>query len=132
MNFKEKMDKILTISELSIGAIEAKCGISNATLRNKYKDNEFPTKKIIDKLIIGLGINEDWWKTGKGDILIPSNRKDWGISEVGKNTLNDEDLRIALRALIQKDKTIERLVAEIEELKNRKSHKSETGNSPKK
>lgn len=72
MTFREKIDNILRISKKkfsSITELEAAAGLGMNTLRKAYNDNREPSRKVLVKLLETIGINEDWWDTGKGEIF---------------------------------------------------------------
>jgi hypothetical protein len=72
MNFKEKIDNILKTNKKkfsSIGDLETAAGLGMNTLRKAYNENREPSPKVVVKLLEGIGINEEWWDTGKGAIL---------------------------------------------------------------
>jgi transcriptional regulator with XRE-family HTH domain len=73
MTFSEKIDKILKANTLNLNTIEALeqyCGIGSKTLRKNVNEDSEPTQRILVKLFDGLGINREWWGSGKGEIFI--------------------------------------------------------------
>lgn len=73
MTFKEKIDNILRISNkkfTSVYDLELKSGVGMGTLRKAYDENREPSKRTIWKLLESIGVNPEWWETGKGDIFL--------------------------------------------------------------
>lgn len=73
MNFKEKIDKLLSVSGKKFNSLydlEVKSGVGMGTIRKAYEENREPSKRIIWKFLESLSINTDWWETGKGDIYL--------------------------------------------------------------
>lgn len=72
MNFSEKIDIVLKANELGLNTIEeieSHCSIGAKTLRKNYNEGTEPTRRILVKLFNGLGINQQWWDDGKGEIF---------------------------------------------------------------
>lgn len=73
MNFREKVDNILKVSHkkyLSIQDLEVAAGLGMNTLRKAYNDNREPSRKVVGKLLEGIGISEQWYETGKGEVFL--------------------------------------------------------------
>jgi hypothetical protein len=73
MNFKEKIDNLLRVSEKKFNSIydlEVKSGVGTGTLRKAYDENREPSKRTIWKFLEALSINTEWWESGKGDIYL--------------------------------------------------------------
>lgn len=89
MTFKEKIDKLLSISEKKFNSIydlEVKSGIGMGTIRKAYDENRQPSNRIIWKFLECLNINPEWWETGKGDIYLSNNTH---VDKTGDNTKFD-------------------------------------------
>ena len=88
MTFREKIDNILRISKKkfsSITELEAAAGLGMNTLRKAYNEDREPSKKVIVKLLEGIGINEEWYDTAKGEVF---NEKPTPIYKTGENGEN--------------------------------------------
>lgn len=72
MRFSEKIDILLRYNKLGLNTIEeieSHCEIGAKTLRKNYNENTEPTRRILVKLLTGLGVNPEWWDSGKGEIF---------------------------------------------------------------
>lgn len=96
MNIQEKFTKILETNDLNIKSIhglEKFSGVGIGSISKFLNAGEGPSLGTIKKIHASLGINPEWWKTGKGDIYIkkgtslsmarepenPPYTDDWGI-----------------------------------------------------
>lgn len=71
MNFPEKLDKVLKVSKLvsNINQLEKRIGVSTGTILKPYNEGKPPGLGTVKKIIEYLGISQEWWDTGKGDIF---------------------------------------------------------------
>lgn len=91
MIFSEKISKILTYNELNIGSISALedfCGIGRNTLKKALDENRPPTMRILKRLYDKIGLNPNWWETGKGEIFLEKHTR------VGEPALRQEAAEI--------------------------------------
>lgn len=73
MTFKEKIDNILRIRGKkfkSIQDLELAAGLGMNTLRKAYNENREPSRKVVGKLLEEIGINPEWYETGKGEVFL--------------------------------------------------------------
>lgn len=72
MNFSDKLDKVFKVSKLvsNVNQLEKRIGVSTGTILKPYNDRKPPGLGTVKKIIDYLGINQEWWDTGKGDMFI--------------------------------------------------------------
>lgn len=110
MNFIEKIDKLLSISKNKISSIqelERVTGLGMNTIRKAYTENREMSKRSTWKLLEEMGINQEWWDTGKGEIFI----------EKGTDELNPDDKKqMAVYQEFSKERELyERIIKGLEE-----------------
>jgi transcriptional regulator with XRE-family HTH domain len=94
MNFREKIDNLLRVSEKKFNSLydlEQKSGVGTGTLRKAYEDNREPSKRTIWKFLESLSINTDWWETGKGDIYLGNSTHDHNQTDNKQKPMDDID-----------------------------------------
>lgn len=69
MDFVEKINKIKTVSKLSVRKLGLKSGLES-TLEKAYSDNREMKDVNTDRLLQNLGINREWWETGNGEVFV--------------------------------------------------------------
>lgn len=77
MDFVEKINKIKTVSKLSVRKLGLKSGLES-TLEKAYSDNREMKDSNTEKLLRNLGINPEWWNSGIGEVFTgapPRNEK---------------------------------------------------------
>jgi hypothetical protein len=70
MEFKSKIDKILSIKDIKLWKLAEISGL-NSTLEKAYTENREMRETQTDKFLQNLRINSDWWKNGEGEIFLP-------------------------------------------------------------
>lgn len=86
MTFQQKIDKILSIRKIKLWKLAEDSGL-NSTLEKAYTDNREMRQKQTEKFLQNLGINPEWWATGKGDVFLPNNNDQ---AESNKKSFWDE------------------------------------------
>lgn len=117
MNFKEKIDKLLSISGKKFNSVydlEVKSGVGMGTLRKAYDENREPSKRTIWKFLEALSINTEWWETGKGDIYLQKGTQDKEPA-INKNLPYNEEREILIRNIDRMGAFIEYLLQEKKE-----------------
>lgn len=100
MNFREKIDKLLTVRDKKINSIhdlERISGLGMNTLRKAYDENREPSKKTVWKILESLEISSEWWDTGKGEIFTENStqvREDYVKSNAAATELDVVPVRI--------------------------------------
>jgi len=85
LTFKEKIDKILELKNLSIHALSVESGLKT-TLEVAYsKEREMRSASTM-RLIRSLRINKDWWDFGTGEVFENSQKRRPNIA--GRNEFN--------------------------------------------
>jgi hypothetical protein len=69
MTFKQKIDKILEIKQIKLWKLAEESELGT-TLEKAYNENREMRESTVGKLLQKVGINGEWWNSGKGDILI--------------------------------------------------------------
>lgn len=73
MTFKDKIYKILKTNDLNLGSVEdiaLKTGVKAGTLYKAMGDQDGMGLKNTRILLDKIGINSEWWDTGKGEVFI--------------------------------------------------------------
>jgi hypothetical protein len=68
MDFKEKIDKVLSIRKIKLWKLAEISGLGN-TLEKAYEENREMRKAGTDQLLQKLGINTEWWNTQEGELF---------------------------------------------------------------
>jgi hypothetical protein len=71
MDFREKIDKLLEIKGIKLYKLAEISGLGN-TLEKAYEDNRNMRTSTTERFLHKLGINEEWWETGIGDVFLTS------------------------------------------------------------
>lgn len=74
MEFRKKIDKILSIKKIKLWRLGVESGLNN-TLEKAYDDNREMRAKQTEKFLQNLRINSVWWKTGQGAVFIDQDEK---------------------------------------------------------
>lgn len=132
MTFQEKIDKVLKTNKLGIDSpsgLEAFIRVSVGTITKPLKKGKEPGLGTIKILLEKLGINEEWWETGKGEIykyqppsidkmsgpekeFIEANTDYWLVP---KTVLEDKYRVVEVSVLDTQKRTIEALLEELTE-----------------
>ena len=110
MTFKEKIDKLLSISGKKFNSVydlEVQSGVGMGTIRKAYDENREPSKRIIWKFLETLSINPEWWESGIGNIYLEngtgmqksSDNKEKPAEEIYR-WLEDTDYTLVPKAII--------------------------------
>lgn len=97
MTFKEKIDKLLSVSKKKFNSLydlETKSGLGMGTLRKAYEENREPSNRIIGKFLETLRINTEWWETGNGEIYLGKGTDDDKLD-------NNKEKEEVYRALVE-------------------------------
>jgi hypothetical protein len=103
MTFKEKIDNILRISNkkfTSVYDLELKSGVGMGTLRKAYDEDREPSKRTIWKVLESIGVNPEWWETGKGDTFLTSVTKPTDNKEK-EDDYSDQRAIVDYRTLVE-------------------------------
>lgn len=76
MDFKEKIDNILSFNQIgvnSVSALEDKVGAGRGAINEFYNDNREPGRKTLKKIMTFPGLSVEWYNTGKGPMFINNN-----------------------------------------------------------
>lgn len=66
LSFRDKIDIILSLRELSIKEFEKKLGV-DGTIYKAYKENREPSKKMVEEIQRKFHVKQSWWKHPVGD-----------------------------------------------------------------
>jgi hypothetical protein len=69
-SFKEKIDKIQEITGLAPTVMEKKCALGQGTITKNYTLNKEMSSNSTKIFLEEMGINREWWESGKGDVLV--------------------------------------------------------------
>lgn len=110
MDFRQKIDKILTLKGIKLYKLAEISGLGN-TLEKAYAENREMKQGTTDRFIQKVGINYEWWKTQKGDILNENNAQ---VNEpaINKNLPYNEEREILIRTIDRMGNYIEHLLKE--------------------
>jgi hypothetical protein len=69
MEFRTKIDKILRARNLALYKLGEVSGL-NSTLEKAYNENREMRTTTTRRFLQEMGISEDWWEKGQGDIFV--------------------------------------------------------------
>jgi len=122
MSFKEKIDKIISASELrsgkrklTINKIEATLEVDGTIYKN-YKADTYPKDQgLISKMLNKFGISSEWWETGKGEIFIANGTP---VPESDKKNIDDEGIVLLAKAIAKHAEVIHDQMIKIKQLED--------------
>lgn len=119
MTFKEKIHTILKTNKLGLTSVEdiaGKTGIKVGTIYKAMGPQDGMGLKLTRKLLDGIGIETQWWESGKGDIYITSVPDE---PPLNKKDPASEENRILIRNLDRMGEVNEFLLRELKIYKER-------------
>lgn len=118
MQFREKIDKILSSNKLGIDSpygLEVKIGASPGSISKYYKKGTSPGRGTIKKILDGAGVNPEWWESGKGEIFIV---KGTSVPESDKKNTDRDEISILIKNLNRYGELNEHLLSRIKDLED--------------
>lgn len=111
MDFKSKIDKVLKEKKIALWKLGTDVNMKS-TIEKAYGANREMKPVTTDKFLQKVGINPEWWETGKGDVFAPKQNNN---QEQASRPTSDSDRRI----IAAMDKIINLHEATIIDLKQR-------------
>ena len=82
MTTREKILKVLTFKGISLYEATRQMGLGAGTLHKVVERNSDIHQSTKEKFIRHFHVNEAWWDTGKGEMLLPLNDENHRLSKV--------------------------------------------------
>lgn len=103
----------------SVAGLEVFLGLSPGSISKSYRKEKEPGLKVIKIILEGLGINETWWKSGKGEVFSEKHTSESKTKEAD-GTYNEKQLVIdtLIKAMDAKDQLISALNDKIARLES--------------
>lgn len=117
MTFREKIDKILKTNAFKINSVyglEQYIGSGPGAIKKYYKKDGEPGRGTIRKIIEGVGLNPEWWETGKEPIYTENST--YVDLPTKKEKDPDEHIRILIKNLDRMGELNEYLLKELKRL----------------
>ncbi len=114
MTFSEKLSKVLETNAIGIAsafALEKFLNAGEGRINRYIRAGREPTLKLKREIIMGLGINPERWKTGKGEIYRENLTF---VKESHDKGAGDEDPWQVIKHLIKQAERDERRIKELE------------------
>lgn len=108
MDFSEKISNILRTNKLGLATNEALsefCGFHKDTIRKAIERGTSLNKSYTRILTDKIGINPDWWDTGKGDVYVKNGTQDGEI-----RTKNEKELTVKNQLLRKGSETADEVI----------------------
>lgn len=101
-NMNERIKQIRTELDLSTREFASKLGMSNGAISLLETGKRNPTSQFITSMCREFNVNEDWLRTGEGEMFIKLTREEEIAKLVVSLAQSDDEISIKMAALLPK------------------------------